>query len=271
MDLDALHSSAPAPLEQAGELRRSSCTVRIIHPDDCRPKPGSFDADPAVAPPPWKASQEELALATALEPGAILSMVDPFLCTDGVYYVATAWSVTAVFKPAAEIDSSRELVPLRTNHLREVAAYRLSRLLGFPDVPATLAVVEEGRGPGSLRTYVLGRVLEDDAGMDAKLEALNVFDFLIGSQDRHRENVIISAGNVPVPIDNGLSFPISDERESLRLLGPLPSLPLPQTSPLRRKLAGVHPDTIAALLLDCGIEKEAVDGVHARRIALLRG
>ncbi len=273
MELDALHNRVPgAPAAEKGtDLRRSSFTVRIIHPDDYRPKPGSFDADPAVAPPPWKATVAELALASAFEPGALLRMVDPFLCTDGVYFVATAQSVTAVFKPAAEIDSSRPLVPLRSNHLREVAAYRLSQLLGFPDVPPTIAVVEADRGPGSLRSYVTGHVLDGRQGDPAKLMELQVFDFLIGNQDRHNENVIVSMNNAPVPIDNGLSFPIQDDRESFRLLGEHLELPLPPTSLLRNRLARVHPDSIAFLLRQCSLEEEAIAGVLARRRALLNG
>lgn len=254
----------------AGELRRSSCTVRVIHPDDYRPKPGIFDANGSVAPPPWHATREELELATAFEPGALLRLVDPFLCTDGVYYVATARSVTAVFKPAAEIESARPLVPLRSNHLREVGAYRLSRLLGFPEVPPTFAVVEKEHGPGSLRAYVSGRTVEQHRLDSAEVQELQVFDFLIGNQDRHWENVIVSTTGRLVPIDNGLSFPLRDDRDSFRLLGPHPDVPLPRTSPLRAMLLRIQPVRIAALLEQCGIEKEAIEGVLARRRDLVQ-
>lgn len=94
---------------------------------------------------------------------------------------------------------------------REVAAYRLDRLIGLEQVPPTVVREDGPHGPGSLQLY-----REPDHGEhyltlvegdlhDRDFHRLAVFDVLANNADRKSGHVFLSGGEV-VAIDHGLCF-----------------------------------------------------------------
>jgi Phosphatidylinositol 3- and 4-kinase len=117
----------------------------------------------------------------------------------------------AVYKPAR---GERPLwdFPSGTLHRREVAAYRVSRFLGWDLVPPT--VLREGPfGEGSVQAFVPHDpeqhyfVLIDDADRLSELARLAFFDLLINNADRKGSHILldISSGRL-MGIDHGVAF-----------------------------------------------------------------
>src|SRR5581483_3981492 len=116
-----------------------------------------------------------------------------------------------VYKPR------RGEVPLRdfpngTLYKREVAAYRLSRHLGWDLVPPTVAREEGPHGVGSLQLYV-----EPRAGAGGQYERLRethrcdlqrmaVFDLLVNNADRKGGHCLLDVRDHVWGIDHGLTF-----------------------------------------------------------------
>jgi hypothetical protein len=91
---------------------------------------------------------------------------------------------------------------------REVATYRIDRLLGFDLTPVTVMtriVKENGdTASGSTMYFVNDAVTPRDAGAE-KPDRLRLFDAIIGNSDRHQANWLIVAGRV-VAIDHNRAF-----------------------------------------------------------------
>ena len=116
-----------------------------------------------------------------------------------------------VYKPR------RGEVPLRdfphgTLYKREVAAYRLSRCLGWDMIPPTVVRTEAPHGVGSLQLYV-----EPRAGASAQYERLRqshscelqrmaVFDLLANNADRKGGHCLLDVRGHVWGIDHGLTF-----------------------------------------------------------------
>ncbi len=132
----------------------------------------------------------------------------------------------AVYKPAR---GERPLwdFPDHTLHRREVAAYRVSRLLGWDLVPTTVMRADGPFGAGSLQRFVAHDpalhyfALVADAGPDvsAQLERMVLFDLLIDNADRKAGHVLLEQarrqddgwhGHVRL-VDHGVSFHTEDK------------------------------------------------------------
>lgn len=91
---------------------------------------------------------------------------------------------------------------------REVATYRIDRLLGFDLTPATVRtrlVKENGDTvTGSAMYFVNGARTPAEANAE-KPDALHLFDAILGNSDRHRTNWLI-AGERVVAIDHNRAF-----------------------------------------------------------------
>ena len=121
---------------------------------------------------------------------------------------ATTTSSLAIYKPTIGERPLHDF-QYQTLHLREVAAFRLSRWLKWPLIPAT--VVRNGPyGEGSVQAFI-----EHDpnkhffALRDTDLERfieVAAFDILTNNADRKGGAVVIDAHNNLWAIDHGLTF-----------------------------------------------------------------
>lgn len=121
----------------------------------------------------------------------------------------------AVFKPS---DKQRNLeyqwgpeiwIKGETIPRREVAAYIVSKELGFDCVPPTVYRTDIEAG-GSLQKWVDGETGDkfDLTQIDSsRLTAIATFNHLIGSIDGHKRNIMRQKDGQVVLIDNGLTFP----------------------------------------------------------------
>ena len=117
----------------------------------------------------------------------------------------------AIYKPRAG-EAPLWDFPEGTLYKREVAAYLLSRQLGWDLVPPT--VVREGpHGVGSLQLYV--QPMEDDAetarfwrGTDPQIEKMVLFDHITNNADRKIGHCLRDATGKVWGIDQGLTFNI---------------------------------------------------------------
>jgi uncharacterized repeat protein (TIGR03843 family) len=139
------------------------------------------------------------------------------------------WGSNYSFASAVEAPDGREAVaiykPMRgenplwdfpdgTLYLREVAAYRLTEMLGWPIIPPT--VIHEGSmGPGSLQLYKAPREQTEDEAADPRnfwgektvaIEQLVLFDHIANNADRKLSHCLVDKDGHVWGIDHGLCF-----------------------------------------------------------------
>jgi uncharacterized repeat protein (TIGR03843 family) len=116
----------------------------------------------------------------------------------------------AIYKPSR---GERPLwdFPSQTLCRREVAAYRLSRALGWPAIPPV--VLRRGPyGPGSLQTYIEADLQEhyftvrDAPQYDEPLRCMALFDEMVNNADRKAGHVLKASDGQLWAIDHGLTF-----------------------------------------------------------------
>jgi uncharacterized repeat protein (TIGR03843 family) len=114
----------------------------------------------------------------------------------------------AVYKPR---DGETPLwdFPDGTLHRREVAAYELSRALGWPNVPVT--VLRDGpHGPGSIQRFVDADLSEHYFTLRERDEepfrAVALFDVVANNADRKSGHCLLDAGGEIWLIDHGTCF-----------------------------------------------------------------
>lgn len=91
---------------------------------------------------------------------------------------------------------------------REVAAYRVDRLLGFELTPMTVPtriVTPRDTLMGSAMYFMHGAVTPAQAE-SRKHDALRLFDAIVGNSDRHEANWLVLAGGRIVAIDHNRAF-----------------------------------------------------------------
>jgi uncharacterized repeat protein (TIGR03843 family) len=124
--------------------------------------------------------------------------------------------IAAVYKPAR---GERPLWDFPSGSLasREVAAYRVSRALGWDLVPLTVLREDGPAGQGSLQVFVDADperhyfTFSDDEKQ--RLRPVAAFDLLINNADRKGGHVLLSPGGHLWLIDHGVCF---HEEEKLR-------------------------------------------------------
>jgi len=108
--------------------------------------------------------------------------------------------------------------PEGTLYRREVAAYELSRALGWPGVPPT--VVREGpHGPGSMQLFVEADPNEHFFTLrDKRLEdfaAVALFDAIANNADRKAGHCLVDADGTIWSVDHGVCFAIAPKLRSV--------------------------------------------------------
>jgi hypothetical protein len=115
----------------------------------------------------------------------------------------------AVYKPAAGETPLWDF-PSETLHRREVAAYELSRWLGWHIVPPTILRTDAPLGPGALQHYVehdpeqhFFTLLRDHR---RDFRRLAFFDILTNNADRKAGHCLLDRAGRVWAIDHGLTF-----------------------------------------------------------------
>jgi uncharacterized repeat protein (TIGR03843 family) len=154
---------------------------------------------------------------------------------------------------------------------REVAAYELSRALGWDLVPLTVARDDGPLGKGSVQAFVDAdfeqhyfTLLDHDRHHDA-FRRLCAFDVVANSTDRKSGHVLVDADDHIWAIDNGLTF--HHEFKLRTVIWDFGGEPVPDDvlADLDRFVRGGLPDPLARLL-----DPFERDAVLTRARALLR-
>lgn len=178
----------------------------------------------------------------------------------------------AIYKPQGGENPLYDF-PDGTLYLREVAAYRLSRMLGWSIVPPT--VVREGpMGVGSLQLYVAPaatREHEDPrrfwSGLTTDIERLVLFDHISNNADRKLSHCLLDAGGAVWGIDHGLCFNVQHKLRTVlwQFVG------MPVSPELIQDLARVRADEVALIeQFDGLLEDYELDALLRRMDAFLR-
>ncbi|MBB4906428.1 WXG100-like domain-containing protein [Actinophytocola algeriensis] len=159
----------------------------------------------------------------------------------------------------AEADTSAHQVAA------EVAAYRLSELVGFGLVPTTTAVEGPGEGPGSLQRFAENSTEGRQTSEYSMLETqrMAVLDYVVGNLDRNMGNYLTGPDGELIAIDHGLAFPehAFDGIMSDFVRDHLGARLDPEVA---SAVAAVTTAELRTMLLGTGLSPAAVDGAVAR-------
>ncbi len=115
----------------------------------------------------------------------------------------------AVYKPA-QGETPLDDFPERTLGKREVAAYLVSKALGWSIVPPTVYRASGQLGAGSLQLFVDADFLQHYFTMMPKRQAdfrvMAAFDWIVNNADRKSGHCLLDADGHIWGVDNGLTF-----------------------------------------------------------------
>jgi hypothetical protein len=148
----------------------------------------------------------------------------------------------AVYKPASG-ESPLWDFPTGTLYRREVAAYRLARALGWPNVPPTVVRDDAPHGRGAVQLFIdaeAGRhYLQDPSTPVATWEEIALFDVVTNNADRKSGHCLAGADGRTWVIDHGLTFHVDHKLRTV--IWDFAGRPLPARlrAGVERALAGV--------------------------------
>ena len=120
----------------------------------------------------------------------------------------------AVYKPQ-QGESPLWDFPDGTLYRREVAAYRLSRLLGWPDIPATVVREHAPHGVGALQLFIdaqPGRhYLAGNEEPESHWLRVAAFDVVTNNADRKSGHCLFDAAGRVWVVDHGLTFHVEEK------------------------------------------------------------
>jgi uncharacterized repeat protein (TIGR03843 family) len=180
----------------------------------------------------------------------------------------------AVYKPARGEQRLWDF-PASTLCRREVAAYLLSRILGWPAIPPVL--LREGpEGLGSVQFFVHTDweehffTLREDSAHDAALRQMAVFDYVVNNADRKGGHVIKGQDGRLWAIDHGLTFHADYKLRTVIWDYAGETIPATWIEDLRRLRQKLTDDsTIVDALLEL-IERDELEALQQRIMVLLR-
>ena len=133
-----------------------------------------------------------------------------FLVTVGPAPGSEGEPVVAVYKPAA---GERPLWDFPGGlYRREIAAYELSRALGWEFVPETIERIDAPMGPGALQRFVDADfeqhyfTLLEDERYHRPLKRIAAFDVIANNADRKGGHCLVDVDGCVWGIDHGLCF-----------------------------------------------------------------
>lgn len=165
-------------------------------------------------------------------------------------------------------ETVRDNIPKGGEPAREAAAWELAKLVGLEDlVPPTVKRTLVGGKDVSIQLWSEGATAKQDYdGIRDRVRAA-AFDYVIGNEDRHRENWLSSQNGKIVLIDNGLSLPTKawNPRYNSSFVRNLvvEDMPVPPS----KSISTAYTERAAQIdkaLEHLGIEKEAREGVQQR-------
>lgn len=169
-----------------------------------------------------------------------------------------------VFKPQSGERDARPAIPRGTYWRREIAAYRLDRLLGLNLVPTTVPREIDGE-QGSFQAFVDEDVRPPGEYALIDQQWMAVLDFLIANSDRHNANWMTQEDGRPAATDNGLSMPLSTAAPyRSAFLMPMLNKSLDQS--IVERLKGLDEGQCCRAFEEVGIEPSAIDGFVLRLI-----
>lgn len=191
-----------------------SCTVTLGAADiylgpDGRPLP--FEGEEEVL----EALRTADVISTQQVSEGINRVLKLLLDKDGVRFHAVFRDVK-VFKPRHQESDGRVIIHFRDDYIFELAAYRLSRLLGMTHVPPVVERRIEGTR-GTLQLWIEQAVMEGTRFRDKmrprhyrnwrqQWNALYIFDYLIANDDRNRGNLLFDPAWKMWMIDHTRAF-----------------------------------------------------------------
>ena len=120
-----------------------------------------------------------------------------------------AEGLLAVYKPARG-ESPLWDFPTGTLYAREVAAYRLARMLGWPRIPPTVVREHAPYGVGALQLFVAARpnvhYLVAEGMAERRWLEVAIFDVIANNADRKSGHCLIDEQDRLWVIDHGLTF-----------------------------------------------------------------
>ena len=162
--------------------------------------------------------------------------------------------------------------PDGTLHRREVAAYRVARALGWPDVPPTL--LRDGPwGPGSVQLFVEADrrhhffTLEDSRAEAFRRVAL--FDLVINNADRKAGHCLLATDGTIWLVDHGVCFAAEPKLRTVIWTFVGEPIPAPLLADLRRVERQLSPGGALRVELDVLLDPDEVDATRSRTAALL--
>jgi hypothetical protein len=157
-------------------------------------------------------------------------------------------SMLAVYKPA-EGESPLWDFPSGTLYRREVAAYLVSKHLGWPRVPPTVVREEAPHGVGALQMFVVAEperhyLASNGEPAETWIEVA-IFDVLINNADRKSGHCLFAAGDTVWVIDHGLTFHTEHKLRTVIWDFAGQTLPGDLCDDVERALAGMHSGALA--------------------------
>ena len=158
----------------------------------------------------------------------------------------------AVYKPARGERPLWDFPPAL--YKREVAAYRLSEILGWSLVPPTVVREDAPAGEGSLQLFVAAAFeqnyftfAEDPVHRD-RLMRICAFDLVANNADRKAGHCLLAEDGVIWAIDNALTFNVDPKLRTVIWQFAGEPLPDPVVVDLRRLISGDLPAALVELL-----------------------
>ncbi|GAC1470243.1 MAG: SCO1664 family protein [Candidatus Dormibacteraceae bacterium] len=134
----------------------------------------------------------------------------------------------AVYKPARG-ESPLWDFEAGTLYRREVAAYELSKVLGWPSIPPTVVRREGPHGVGAVQLFIDAdrrHFLEEQSSRPETWSRIALFDVIANNADRKSGHCLFDAGDHIWVIDHGLTFHV--EQKLRTVIWDFSGEPLPQ-------------------------------------------
>ncbi|MBI3536670.1 MAG: SCO1664 family protein [Chloroflexi bacterium] len=158
-----------------------------------------------------KRAESDAPILRALRDGELELQEHLLNSSNNAFLARVRWARAEYFVTYKPARGERPLWDFETGTLvnREVAAYIVSQMLGFPNIPPT--VLREGPfGIGAVQLFIEFRAAENyftlRAAQRAEMKRIAVFDAIVNNTDRKGGHVLSDPAGKIWAIDHGLTF-----------------------------------------------------------------